>query len=482
LFLSENTVQRDFAPASKMPTERLQEAEDMGVILPLMGRDSKFVDGAFLVLKSDGVSSRFIWNGKRLSLAQYVPWDHGIPCMKSLAMWMAKHSWMMNADGMSWFYQFEVSPEVGAWFSLRQGARKWRMARLPQGWAASVAIAQTASLILLEGLNGSPWIDNFSLVSHDKCTLLREWSIFSDRCKYVGAVLKGPEPEPAQTGVHFNLYFDLIDHRYKVDPTWVLRISLAHSMLTQKQHISWRACQSLTGCLVWYSWISDLILGLTLYRSMRFLARHTRADPPPGQMIEIPDKVRQEWTGLLKTMQTGSWVQYSPPTGKVHILTDASWKGLCAIVWQDGQPYARQLTTNKHEMLPGPINMPHLELQALDWGLGEATRLGLIEPGNLVVWSTDCLPAGLGMYKGHSPASECNAKVVAAMLKLRDLGCKLEGWWTEGKLNPADDGSRFACVSDEMMPVPTFVKYPIHIKLKSIFDEKDEWDTEDTDS
>ena len=140
-----------------------------------------------------------------------------------------------------------------------------------------------------------------------------------------------------------------------MDPAWVAKVSLAYTVLTEKQHITWRACQSLTGCLVWYLWISDLILVLTLYRSMRFLAKHTRLDPPPEQKLELTDQVRVEWRGLLKTMQTGSWVQWTKPTGKVNVLTDASWLGLCAIIWAPGSTTAIRVTTNQHVMLPGPL-------------------------------------------------------------------------------------------------------------------------------
>jgi hypothetical protein len=232
------------------------------------------------------------------------------------------------------------------------------------------------------------------------------------------------------------------------------------------------------GCMIWYTWISHFVLGLNMYCSMRFLARQTPLDLAPEHKLEIPDKVRREWEGLLSTMSSGEhWVQYKPPTGRIYILTDASIYGLAAFVWKPEDNLARHITSAEQVRLPGEINMPHLEMQAYLMALRALQASKALSADLAVTWITDCLPAGLGVYKGHSPKAECNSMVVQCCLLAREEHLQVDDVrWTEGKGNPADWGSRIGRNTDTYLPVPDFSSVPIHTKVKNLMD--DVWEEE----
>ena len=116
--------------------------------------------------------------------------------------------------------------------------------------------------------------------------------------------------------------------------------------------------------------------------------------------------------------------------------------------------------------------MPHLELQAYIMALEGAEHLGLLEVDTAVEWTTDCEPAGLAVYKGHSPALEINSLVVKVCLTARRLQLHPEYRWTAGKTNPADEGSRIGRNTITTVPVPVFESEPIHAKLRSLVDDQ----------
>ena len=104
----------------------------------------------FAVPKSDGCSSRAIFNGKRLSTFFRAPPTTNLPEIADVLRLVAEASFLIIGDYRHYFHQFGLHHDVSHYFGLQLGGSDvWRYGVLPMGWSWSPRLAQSASMTML---------------------------------------------------------------------------------------------------------------------------------------------------------------------------------------------------------------------------------------------------------------------------------------------------------------------------------------------
>ena len=103
----------------------------------------------FAVLKSDGVTARSIFNGKRLSTFFEAPPTTNLPEVADVLKELSRSDFLIIGDWRHYFHQFALHDDVSSYFGLEQGEDTYVYRVLPMGWSWSPRIAQSLSMAIL---------------------------------------------------------------------------------------------------------------------------------------------------------------------------------------------------------------------------------------------------------------------------------------------------------------------------------------------
>lgn len=103
----------------------------------------------FAVMKSDGVTARSIFNGKKISQAFVAPPTTNLPDIEDVLRLISESDYLIIGDYRHYFHQFALHEDVSSYFGLQQGEETYIYKVLPMGWSWSPRIAQCSSMTII---------------------------------------------------------------------------------------------------------------------------------------------------------------------------------------------------------------------------------------------------------------------------------------------------------------------------------------------
>ena len=114
----------------------------------------------FAIMKSDGITARTIFNGKRLSASFHTPPTTNLPDIADVLQEISQSDYLVIGDWRHYFHQFRMKEAVAEYFGIEQGEDTFIWTVLPMGWSWSPRLAQSASMaILLEAATRAGLLD-----------------------------------------------------------------------------------------------------------------------------------------------------------------------------------------------------------------------------------------------------------------------------------------------------------------------------------
>ena len=172
----------------------------------------------FQVPKSNVVEDRFIIDGTPLNRCSLKPPEMHLPRLHTVLEGVSHCLYAFTVDAVSYFYQFEVCPEIRKYFGLAFNRRRGRaflrrFARMPMGWLNSPCIGQRTSLALLRELKArcakigitdyfsTVWLDNFIFAGNNLAELEIICRIFLEVCLEASVQLHPPTPISSEVSI-----------------------------------------------------------------------------------------------------------------------------------------------------------------------------------------------------------------------------------------------------------------------------------------
>ena len=410
----EHIAARLAKPHDSLEFMRRKNLTDMGVAVDAPQSDVpghpllKFWAHAFLVEKSDGATSRFIWNGGDFDDLFHAALGPQ-PKMPTLNMRdvvrRLLHGWkrISAADFKSFFFQFGLHPKLQKFFGFYMRGVPMVMIVLPMGVCFAPAWAQHAALYLVEVLRHRlpgmrfdiiVWIDNLILL----CNTPEEERIIQQEADKlfaeVGLATKG-WTNGTNDGTRIEalgLFIDLVD--LIVRPTQAAIDELRESRSRFFKHRTPATFSQFTGKVIWFSYVGCIPLCRfgALMDVMRHQSRRVAHDASTwlhpdlesfGPAFQaICDTVRDiAVLAITQGRQDRSW-----PTATYY--TDASTEYIAGIRQSDDA------------MFIVPIKGDHRTIQTAELLGGIIGAIIFQEPN--AVWAVDNTVAKFAMLKGHS--------------------------------------------------------------------------------
>ena len=166
----------------------------------------------FTTLKKNA-DLRLVQNCTPLNRVYKKPPSMDLPLIHDLIDEVLRHTRIGQADGVSYFYQFIMSPEVAAYFGVRMGDGRGNfedmvMRRMAMGFSWAPMIGQRASNVLIRDL-GVAWVDNFIVLGHDDADFEAKANTFLARSKTVNLELDAATIVGKLSDVALGIEFDL---------------------------------------------------------------------------------------------------------------------------------------------------------------------------------------------------------------------------------------------------------------------------------
>eukprot|EP01060_Flectonema_neradi_P027883 TRINITY_DN3752_c0_g1_i1.p1 TRINITY_DN3752_c0_g1~~TRINITY_DN3752_c0_g1_i1.p1 ORF type:complete len:848 (+),score=32.91 TRINITY_DN3752_c0_g1_i1:2262-4805(+) len=400
----------------------------------------------FTVPKSNGLL-RPVVDGRKLNVLQEKPPSMKLPTIQEVITFITKNRWFMQYDGRSWFYQFEIHPEIRGFFGLhlagpRGDFQRYCLNVLPMGWSYAPSIAQRASLVLVSGLQATAWVDNFLFASETKDDLLKNDTMFRVRCEKANAELKEAQDHgvPLQRFVALGIDFDLASEtqRHRISDKWrrsflekqELRLILGGGLVTT------RCFYKVMGAVVWYSYVtsSPLCKYSAVLAFFRSVAQQV-ANYDVGaydEPITIPVTVRDEVRVAAERISHNPWIHRKVMERSWNLWSDASSVRWAAFIASgDSEVYGQG---NFTDVCPEHIFFK--ELLAAYQVLVQA--LSMAPPRTQMNIFIDNLPVVKSIQKGHSSATVANTILTSLFDAADGRASKINPVWVPTDVQKAD--------------------------------------------
>jgi len=413
---------------------------------------------AFRVLKSDGLTSRFVWNGHEYDkLHQEVmgkppkmPTLHPRDVIaRTLAGW--KH--ISTVDFTSWFFQFELPPELRPFFAFTTSDHTTMCMRvLPMGVCWAPTWAQHVALFITQVARHSlgnitfnfdvvVWIDNIVVLSNSASDDARVRSAIDAVCRQLGVVAKDWD-----IGTHDGTYiaralgFEIDLRQQWLRPAKKSRDKLLEAINEFRTTRTPAQYFTLVGNLMWFAFVGahPLCFFGDFMRFLREQSQHaitakerhswTTADPITFN-DSIFDMVHEVYLAVRDTIVRGP--QHRPPPSELKWSTDASPHAAAGVTSYNDAVFVLPLATSPRGILPAELLAGFLA--ALLQGDERNRRQ------RAVTWVTDNQAAYYAVLKAHS-ANELADIILCAWLLFAKLPDHVT--WVPSKCQPADHYTR----------------------------------------
>lgn len=180
------------------------------------------------------------------------------PTCKDIRTAVRNHEVVVAFDMKCFFYQFELSPTVASYFSLRRGRQDYSFCKLPMGFTAAPRIAQETSLNLAKAAWGTTFkyevlIDNIFvfLEVNDQQQIAEVTQKFIDTSNRFSATIGSIQTiteEGEVLGVTYNMQRKTVDTPTSFKEIHMKDMENALSLSTQTISTWWRTCAVLLWC------------------------------------------------------------------------------------------------------------------------------------------------------------------------------------------------------------------------------------------
>ena len=305
----------------------------------------------FTVAKKSG-RLRLVVDGRRVNaLMKRIP-PMELPAIQEVLLYLMSNKFFCTVDGVSYFYQFGISVEVGELFCANLAGTKGEfvpvaLTRMPMGWSWAPAIAQKASNVLLQGKDGPLgicWVDNFVFAGRTRHEVLENFRQFLVRADAANVKLDSREPEVMEVGEILGMLVDLPNGRLRMSDKWAVKVSA----LAPAKWMTPRQIYTLSGNGIWQSTVgrTPLCRWSTCVDLVRRMATGIHAGLDWDTPVRLtPEEVRelQRWHTVMKENE---WVTYSPESAPTkHVWSDASdreWAWVVTGLEDEHEESARQ--------------------------------------------------------------------------------------------------------------------------------------------
>ena len=321
---------------------------------------------------------RLIQNCNPLNRVYKKPPAMDLPLIHDLIDKVLSHTLIGQADGVSYFYQFVMIPEVAAYFGARLGDGRGSyidlvMQRMAMGFSWAPMIGQRTSNVLIRGL-GVAWVDNYIVLGHGKADFDEKATEFLTRAKTVNLELDSTVIKGKTRDVALGIEFDLVKKLYRMDPEWIEKaVSRIEDLLARPQ-MSILELYTVAGTLIWHHHVTrhELCNVPHLLAGVGRAAQAVAKGHDWGSEAAVTAELRAEIVESLSILRKNVWKaprRTTEPT--VDIWSDASdthWAFL--LFAKDTLVAAKQGSTKADD------HIFYSELSVALGGLAAAHRLG----------------------------------------------------------------------------------------------------------
>jgi len=443
--------------ASHLPPARLAEALQYGILEKASTRPLMY-HTVFQVLKGDGLTTRLVQAPILINDQMKRIWPCHFTPIHVLISIVCSWTWAIEMDAQSFYYQFNLHPNIRRWFGVRQPAMKSTsahshqisqdlvMTKMPQGWGPSAPIAQLTSMVLTYGL-GQCHVDNYGIGGDTPMEVHDKQRAFLSRCKSCNVVIKHSDdpPTPTQSLAYMGLDFDLQHHTYRQPLSWCSEattyINWTLSVFDLGYPLPLRLWWRAFGLCIWTAWVRQITLGKALWSTLRYMSRVTGTT----KSIEVDydalkcltTAVATELRHTVTILANNSWL--SPPRLPPSMHQCRSVAAMDSSEYAAAWLYAEDINHTSFWVCwwqwPATATSPRINMPKLE-GMAQLRCLqdipDMLEP---VLWLTDCLPTQQAIDRGYSSSAKLNA-VIQAILDFQRNMLKQH---IPTKLMPADD-------------------------------------------
>ncbi|KAJ9471120.1 hypothetical protein DIPPA_13994 [Diplonema papillatum] len=210
----------------------LDQLREFGVMDTSPSRQSVVLPAFTVPKKSGGL--RLVCDGRKLNALMQKPPAMFLPDVRDVIARFLQASYVVEADAVSYFYQFPLGAAIRKYFGANLAARRGAYTRctlevMCMGWNWAPCIAQRSSLVLLPEEDGVCWVDNFFAVGASKQEATGRFAALLERCEVARVELNTADETfgvPMQRFEALGLEFDLAADppRFRSSPSWVLKL------------------------------------------------------------------------------------------------------------------------------------------------------------------------------------------------------------------------------------------------------------------
>lgn len=307
-----------------------RHAEDLmnkyHVLRPATMTETKAVLNVFTVPKKNHLL-RLVQDCRKLNRIMARPPKMPLPSIHEVIEYILSQNFVWTCDAKSYFYQFGVDDDVGAYFCTRLGAARGSfiiaaMTRMAMGWSWAPFIAQSTSNALASGL-GVAWLDNFIFAAKTSKDLIRSSREFLSRCRRADIQLDNYCPTASTRALLLGFDFDLARKRFRLDPEFIQNMPHVDDVTTV------RTLFALTGSLTWASYAKRDYL-CKRYKAINILRRAVPKDPTDVAAWDTPLTLSKSEKELLQ-----EWHDVHKPNPWVNISEFREPSDLGREIWSD---------------------------------------------------------------------------------------------------------------------------------------------------
>ena len=399
---------------------------------------------AFTVPKKSG-GTRFIVDARTLNSYMARPPDMRLDDILEVTRRIAESTWVVLADARSCFYQFPVEEEIQRYFGIRFGDKRDEfvpafLSVMCMGWSHSPAIANRSARVLLPPRDGIVWIDNFVVTAETLDEVQAKYRVFCERCDYVNATLNLDDADhgmPTQRFCTFGIQFDLVEHRFRMDPAWVAKVAQREELAeTLEGTTTPRRAFRIFGSIVWQSYVmrAPLCFAPAILSFIRRIGRRAHDNNAAWDVnTRVPNSVIRETAARMEFMRDNNWHHQADPTSRATLWSDASSTEWAAILELGEETVTQGVFT-------GADRDAHIFLKEA-FAVWQGLRI-INSQDIAVTCNIDNLPLVFCMRRGHCANHRGNLLLQRIFLVARTKRLRLNPQWVPTDEQRADTYTR----------------------------------------
>eukprot|EP00760_Papus_ankaliazontas_P036859 PhM_4_TR8398/c2_g2_i1/m.62673 len=293
---------------------------------------------AFTIPKVKKETRRLICNAIPLNdKSQRTGYDLSLPGLSELVGAVRTSAWFVELDGVSYFNQFPVPPDLEHDFVVRVGSHNYAWCTMPMGWLNAVDVAQAASLTVQRAVKNSgptlTFVDNLLRFGDDQDSLRREAEGVIEKAWSLNLTFE-VTTQPTQAGKALGVWLDLKAKEICLAEEFRAGLQPIRDVLGKRSSplmITYRQYYRILGNFIWGLRVLHKPLYL-MQRSFRLvrcalgnlLSKNLFWD----EAFTLPDEVREELSQIAHILLANK--PYSVPEAirvVTELYTDASESG-----------------------------------------------------------------------------------------------------------------------------------------------------------